>query len=131
MDARRPIVRNRVHAPQDRALAGRNGDQTSPEGRAAGLLLHPVRRWALAFVRQHGQLTTSDLMHEFPYIQPTRANHPLRPLLNSGALVVSERGRGNNGHLYLPGDDSDLRALRDYLNTILDTPEVRHETDDR
>ncbi|GGO24915.1 hypothetical protein [Deinococcus humi] len=129
MDTRLPALRNRAHPPQDRALAGKNGDQTTPEGRAAGLLLHPVRRWALQFVREHGQLTTHDLTREFPYILPTRANHPLRMLLNSGALVIRERRGGNGlGHTYLPGDYDDLRALRDYLNTILDTPEVPHET---
>lgn len=102
----------------------RTGETITPIGQAVLLLQHPVRRWALSHLHQHGQVTTHDITREFPYMDgASRATTALRPLLHFGVCNVSERQRGTHTpHTYTVNDLAVFRELRDYLNTLLEEP---------
>lgn len=104
-----------------RGLGGHSGDTVSPEGRAATLCLHPVRRWVIAAAAD-GSVSSRDLFREFPYLGMPGASGHLKALCHLGVLrqVGSRQGQSRTTYdTYELADLTDLRALHVWLGTVL------------
>jgi hypothetical protein len=99
--------------------SGEGWDVLSPLGRAALLLSHDIRRYAVEHVRQHGEVTSRDVVREYPAANAKRVGHLLRLLADDGVLVqLSGSGRVGAAR-YRLGSLADLRALHAYLTDLL------------
>lgn len=117
--------RNQPHASSPHLT--RSGETITPLGQAALVMQHPVRRWALEFMRQHGQVTTRDIAREFPHFdRPTYIPKVLRPLLQFGICTVDPKRPGPGPYVYRLADLTPLQALHAELTALL-TPEVTPE----
>lgn len=112
-------------------LNGGPGVDSVGIGRAAVLITHPLRLWAVEHALRQGTVTTRDVEMEFPAYRGTRGSQHLKALVDAGWLKALPVPTQRDARVeYVANDIQALHALHAYLTDLLalSPTEVIHET---
>lgn len=111
-------------------LNGGPGVDSSGIGRAAVLITHPLRLWAVEHAMRQDTVTTRDVEREFPAFSRVRCHQHIKALVDAGWLRALPVAPQRDARVeYVPGDIQDLHELHTYLTELLafSPTEVTHE----